>query len=286
MDKGVVKVTDINFYNKLNKYSGIDDEIISDALKFLPSEVVDCLFDLFTSDKTTGRIPYFKDSFYPYEFYDKAMNMSLEIGIAFEQFFLYLYVAFAEKSSELYKKAGLDQNIFFDSFRRIAEESEEYKKDNGIYGLYDYHFIANHVRGSIIRLGVFEYGYGKHNGKKSIFLHVPPATCLERDRRHMSYSLARKYFGKYDIIADSWLLYPEHKSMLPTDSNILDFASDFDILSVYETYDYNELFHIFGRNADYSFPDKLPQNTLLQREYIKRIKEKQPIGSAVGKIKL
>ena len=99
-----------------------------------------------------------------------------------------------------------------------------------------------------------------------------------------SYNLARKYFGSYPIIGDSWLLYPENKKMLPENSNIVHFIDDFNIVSVNETRDYSELFHVFGRISDYSYQN-LPQDTSLQRAYAERIKKNLPVGSGIGILK-
>ena len=132
-----------------------------------------------------------------------------------------------------------------------------------------------------MRLSGFEYQLGHFEDKKAIILHLPENADLSRDNRLESYSLARQYFGNYPIIADSWLLYGEHKKMLSQDSRILDFFDDFDIISQSETHDYSELFHVFGRLSDYSY-ENLPKETSLQRAYAERVKKGLPIGSGVG----
>ena len=273
------------FYSRLCEKSGLDANIVNKTFSVLDETELTKLWDLFYEDTQNGKIPYFKGGFYPDGFYSAAQKISKSKNIPPERLFLYLYTAFAEKSHELHAQMQLSGDIFFHTFKRIAEYAEEYKKYNGTYGIYDYHFAANHIRGSIIRLGVFEYGYGSYNNKKSIYLHAPDGVDLSREKRFDSYRLARKYFGKYPIIGDSWLLYPEHKKILSPDSRILDFLDDFDIVSVVETMDYTELYHVFGRKADYSLPDTLDAHTSLQKAYIRRIKEKQPIGSAVGVLK-
>ena len=72
--------------------------------------------------------------------------------------------------------------------------------------------------------------------------------------------------------------------MLSSESNIVDFMNDFDIVSFEDTTDYKEAFHVFGRLSDFSY-DNLPKNTSLQKAYAERIKSGLPIGSGVGILK-
>ena len=275
-----------DFYKYLAEYINIEWGIVEKALASFDAAELEDLWNLFTNGGITDKMPYFKGGFYPDRFYNAIYKKAKSEDVSCNELFLYVYIALAKKSHDLYRRIKLSDEIFFDSFKRIGEDAREYLKETGNTGIYDYHFIANHVRGSVIRLGAFEYGYGKYCGKKAIYVHVPQNACMSRPERENSYALARKCFGKHPIIADSWLLYPEHKNMLSEDSSILDFISDFNIVSVNESHDYKELFHIFGRGADYSNPSNLPEDTLLQKMYVRRIKEKQPIGSAVGVLKI
>ena len=177
-----------------------------------------------------------------------------------------------------------DEGIFFDTAKRISEGAREYFEEFGRFGLSDYHFLANYVRGTVIRLSGFEYQYATFNGKRCIKLHLPEKCNLSRENRTSSYNLARKYFGDFSIIAESWLLYPENRKMLSCDSRILQFMDDFEIISVSESFDYCELFHVFGRLSDFSY-ENLPQSTSLQKAYAERVKRKMPVGAGVGVLK-
>ena len=272
-----------DFYKRLENETGIDTiNALNYAKDFFTSEEITLLWQMFNYGKKTGKIPYYTGGFYPHQFYSAVLLKAKEKNISCESVFLWIYTAFAQKSYDLYMCAGLTEKIFFDSFSKLGGQAKEYEKDHGSQGLYDYHFCANHVRSSIIRLGCFEYGYGKHEGKKAIFIHVPKGADMCSENRYESYSLARKHLGNYPIIADSWMLYPKLKDILTDNSKILEFSNDFEIIFASESYDYKELFHVFGRNADYSSPQKLPADTSLQKAFFHRIKEKLPIGSAVG----
>lgn len=273
-----------DFYTQLMEKSGFNEALIRHAMDFAKdidiNEFSRLFFDteLFSVAKTG--VLYFKDAFYPYEFYEKLKSFALPSEFSA----LYVYVLLLERSFEDFSSRIGDKSIFFDTVKKLSESANEYCKNNGKYGLYDYHFIANHIRGNILRLGGFEYQYGEYDGKKAIILHLPSGADLSKENRMESYRLARCFFGDYPIIADSWLLYPEHKKMLSSDSNIVDFLNDFDIVSKSETTDYKEAFHIFGRLGDYSY-DKLPKETTLQRAYAERVKNNLPIGSATGVLK-
>lgn len=273
-----------DFHKKLIEKSGFDEALISCALKFTKeidiNEFSRLFFDTESYSVTKTGVLCFDEAFYPYDFYSKLSSL----GFPQEISSLYLYIALLEHSFCDFSVRINNEDIYFDTAKKISESAKEYYTSNGKYGLYDYHFIANHVRGSILRLGVFEYQYGEYNGKKAVLLHLPEKADLSKQNRLNSYRLARQYFGDYPIIADSWLLYSEHKKMLSDDSRIVSFMSDFDIVGQSETTDYKEAFHVFGRLSDFSY-ENLPKNTSLQKAYAERIKNGLPIGSGVGILK-
>lgn len=273
-----------DFYAQIIEKSGFDEALIRYALDFAKNINIDEFSHLFFDADSfrvekTGVLS-FDEAFYPYKFYEKLKTL----GLPLETASLLVYISLFERAYSDFKIRIDNTDIFFETVKRITDSAKEYFKDNNHFGLYDYHFLANHVRGNIMRLGEFEYQYGSYEDKKAIILHLPDGADLSKEKRLSSYSLARQHFGTYPIIADSWLLYPEHKKMLSGDSKILDFMSDFDIVSSHETCDYSELFHVFGRLSDFSH-ENLPKETSLQRAYAERVKKNMPIGSGVGKLK-
>lgn len=270
-----------DFYTQLMEKSGFDEALVRHALNFTrdidTSEFLRLFFDTEPFSVLPSGVLFFKEAFFPYEFFAKLKTLPLPI----EKSALYVYLRLMPRGHCNFLK---DDNIFFDSMKRISEEANLYFKENGDYGLYDYHFLANHIRGSIVRLSGFEYQLGHFEDKKAIILHLPENADLSKENRLESYKLARQYFGDFPIIADSWLLYPEHKKMLSKDSRILQFMDDFETVSIHETTDYSELFHVFGRLSDFSY-ENLPKETSLQKAYAERIKNNLPICSAIGKLK-
>lgn len=277
-----------DFYTQLIEKSGFDEALIHCALDFGKNIDINELSRLFFdkepfSVEKTG-VLYFDEAFYPFDFYSVILSYCAQKSISPKEAFLYVYIILLQASFIDFSSRIHVPEVFFNTVKRISQSCTEFYLQNGVAGLYEYHFLANHVRGNMLRLGEFEYQYGSFEGERAIILHVPECADLARHKRLESYSLARHYFGNYSIIGDSWLLYSEHKKMLPDDSRILDFFNDFDIVSTHETTDYAELFHVFGRLKDFSY-ENLPKETSLQRAYAERVKNGLPIGSGVGILK-
>ena len=270
-----------DFYRQLMEKSGFDEALVRHALDFAETVNIDefsrLLFDIepFSVEKTG--VLYFEDAFYPYDFF----RLLGKFDIPPERSALYIYIALAEKSFDLFCRRIDDKNIFFDTMKKLSEDADEYREKYASDGLFDYIFLANHIRGNILRLSGFEYQLGHFEDKRAIILHLPENADLAKENRLQSYSLAKQYFGNLPIIADSWLLYPENKKMLSGDSRIVDFMNDFDIISSEETTDYSEAFHVFGRLSGYSY-ENLPQDTALQRAYAERVRAGLPIGAGIG----
>ncbi len=276
----------MNFTEKLCQNSGFDKTAISQAFEFGKKLGLSYLGELFYKDipnKTTSNgALLFEQAYCPFSFFDCAKTEILKQGISLEQGYFCIYLCLMENALCDFERRGLSKIIFFDTQKRLCEQGLLYKKDKGAYGIYDYHFCANHVRGNILRLGEFEYQLGLHRNKEAVFMHIPHGAKLTN--KYDSYTKAREFFGNLPIILDSWLLYSEHKKMLSSHSSIVSLIDDFEIISNYETHDYSELFEVFGRLSDFS-PHKLPCNSSLQKAYIDRITKKLPVGSAVGILK-
>ncbi len=280
-----------DFYGILCEKSNMPKDAANCALGFFENSDTGYLSDLFFNGGdeyyvTEKGLLCYKEAFFPYRFFDVLSKILKNKGVSNETGFLYAYILLAKEGFENHISRGLDENIYFDTMKRISDASREYFHSFGQYGIYDYHFLSNHLRGNVLRLGSFEYVYANYEDTPSIILHVPDGADFSREARLYSYSLARKYFGtERPIIADTWLLYGALSEMLPKDSNILSFAEDFEsIHRGEESYEYSELFHVFGRLDDYSY-ENLPKNTSLQRAFAERVKNKLPVGSGVGILK-
>lgn len=287
------------FEEKLYNLSGFDKCELLRLLRLFDGLDVSALEELFFSEvpyKILGKSTlFFPDSFFPESFFSSAKQLFAKQNIAFEEGFLALYIRFARRTLELYNKLKLPEAVLFDTLKALSVNADECKKSTGIYGLSDYIWLANHVRGNIIRLGSFEYQNGIfsydedvklqnktiRNGDRAIFMHVPAGASLDKKSRNHSYEMAFEFFGHGVLICDSWLLFSRHRE-LSKNSNIHSFMDDFEIFHTDETYDYEGLYRVFGRQTDYRDTNKLSCDTSLQRMYKELITKGLPVGSAVG----
>ncbi len=294
-------MTDSEIYKILCQKNCLDPFLFTEAHKFCKNIDVRALWDVFLccdeheilSDGTL----FFKNAFYPYDFFTRARSIFSKDQILHETAFLYLYISLMPFSFELYKSLGIDENIFFDTMSTIFDTALIYKKQTGVYGTYDYLWLANHLRANVIRLGSFEYQNGIFSysqtqtltdgtiiqkGSRVLFLHVPYGTDFSKSARTYSYHQAFSFFDAKALICDSWLLFPENAKSLGENSNIADFYNDFKVFHIDFSRCYDDLFRIFGPRADYSDINSLPNSTRLQKTYIERLKSGKPHGSAVG----
>lgn len=295
-----VKYMNNDFHIRLCKRSDFDEGTVDSALCFAKKCDLQRLASLlFEQDKPKileNGTPFFRDGFYPYKFFDFARREIKKTGICDETGFLYIYIALAEKSLCEFEKLGFDDGIFFDTFEGISRSCKWYKSNVKNDGIYDYLWLAGHLRANVIRLGAFEYQNGVFgfdempetdgktikNGDSAVFLHIPFGTDFSKDARLDSYKKAAVVFGEQILVCDSWLLYPPNAKGLDNSSNIRSFADDFHIFHIDHDRCYEDLHRIFGKNADFTDINSLPCNTSLQRLYTARLKNGLTSGSAVG----
>lgn len=230
---------------------------------------------------------------------EEAKNMVLSMGIQEEEFctmkkiyqeddekfyglvlekedwksiFLWYYCRFSCETYEEYKKHGIPENIYWDSFQDIRIWCEHCRQEHGVYGIAVYGWFWRFFRLKVFRLGRLEFEIIDDD----IFIHIPQGEPLLWSECEKSLETAYQWFGKdREYLCHSWLLYPGLKEVLPKDSNILKFQEHFDVIKT----DFNEReaeWRIFGRVlrvvTDY------PENTRLQ----KRTKEYLLSGKILG----
>lgn len=117
--------------------------------------------------------------------------------------------------------------------------------------------------------------------------HIPSSGPLTPELVDESFALAHDFFkvnfpdGVTPIVCWSWLLFPEHYNMLSSTSNIIKFMDKFDIVESVNYEGYPMFLTVFNKpyNEDFSI---FPQDTSLQREYIKLAKSGKPGGCGLG----
>lgn len=185
----------------------------------------------------------------------------------------------------VYEKEGYAEQIYWDSLQDIAIWAKCCKADTGRWGMKQFGWLANTLRGRLWRLGRMQFelihfeegryekdGVVINSGDTVINTHIPEGEPLTPEKRTDAFDRAVKFFGSNVFMCESWMLWPAHYEMLKPTSNIISFMDDFDIFHSFEQPGVNDLWRIFGYRADYR-PEKLPAGSSMQRAYIERLRQ-------------
>lgn len=166
-----------------------------------------------------------------------------------EQTFLSFCCRLACETYEMYKRKGIDEQVFWDTFQDIRIWCEECFQETGSYGIAEYQWFWRLFEMKLFRLGRLEYeiagaeekiegnGIIIERGEAVISIHIPRGEPLEWEACEDSLQKAYQWFGRgRKYICHSWLLYPGLKEVLTPDSNIIRFQERFLLAGV----DYRE----------------------------------------------
>lgn len=122
----------------------------------------------------------------------------------------------------------------------------------------------------------------------AVNVHIPSGKPLKMEDVHTSMQEAAEFFSylfpqsdQVLFMCHSWLLFPGHYQMIPEESGIRQFMKEFTIIRVDISQEGVDLWRIFD-TEDHSDPDRLPQNTSLQKAYAKWLQAGNPVGMGLG----
>lgn len=208
-----------------------------------------------------------------------------------------IYMASAGYTYENYKKLGIGDDIFYDSFNCLAEKMVTAKRFTGSWGYSSVYWPIRITNLQTFRIGRLSYAIesapddimadGKlllKKGQKHIHIHIPDndklCGCEE------SILNARAFFEKFYpqhkdsiIYTRAWLLDPRLAEILPKDSNILAFQKLFNIIG-YIDGEEAVLSRVFGEIKE-NLEDYNPQSSLA-RGIIDYLKSGKRLGSGMG----
>lgn len=213
--------------------------------------------------------------------------------------FLFLMIC-AEPLYKRYNALGINTDIFYNSMYDLKVKLLECKEVKNIWGTFVgswfFGFYAMRTFGlgrlefQISQFPLDSYTFGNISVKKddfAVFIHIPSGSPLTKEARFDSYRRAYDFFkkecggGPLVICCNSWLLYPDNKYIFKSGSHILDFMSDFDIISKSDKDHFDDAWRIFGK--DYAPGDKtLPAKTSLQRSFINWLDNGGKVGTGFG----
>jgi len=210
---------------------------------------------------------------------------SKEYGCEANRISLAATLLLARNMKALYEEQGYDMAIYWDSLQDIAIWAKCCKDDTGFWGMKQFGWLANTLRGKLWRLGRMQFelihfeeghyekdGVVLNDGDIVINTHIPEGEPLTPELRTDAFDRAVKFFGRNVFMCESWMLWPAHYEILKPTSNIVSFMNDFDIFKSFEVPGVNDLWRIFGYLPDYR-PEKLPANSSMQRGYIAKLRQ-------------
>lgn len=230
---------------------------------------------------------------------------------------LSLVYAFLPTVWDRYKEKNIPEEIFWDTMTDIKIWIDDHRTRTDEDGLFELHWIMHHMNLSIFKIGRLQYQkfiwyfkttYNKNGvkiglGDKFINMHIPRGAKLDYDECVKSLEMAKEFFATYfpefpnnKYACHSWLLYPGNKNFMPEGSNILKFASLYDIIeenedpeSAYlwlygQKFKNAELIKNRKETGNYGHIDQLPQKSSLQKSTIDFIKNGGIFGEALGVI--
>lgn len=190
----------------------------------------------------------------------------------------------AEGLKERYRKRKIDEAVFWDSMADLRCKLLECKKVKGVWGSFVTGWFSGFFFMDRFALGRFQFeergfegdsytsnGYTVNKGDTVYNFHIPSLPVpLSDEIRLDSYKRAYEFYkdrlcGKPIVfVCGSWLLYPEHINILPPQSNILKFMSDFDIYASREKEEFTDDWRVFDGYTSLPVAD-WPEDSSLRR---------------------
>lgn len=211
---------------------------------------------------------------------------------------LIMFLLFTKKLKERYDQRGISEEIFNATVNDFRYQMQVCKQVRGIIGTECADWCMGFIRMTRFGIGRFQYeitnfGYDyEKDGKvltsesKVLNVHIPASGEPLSEKLALDSFKKAKEFYKDEIgepfafKCSSWLMYPEHETMLNHQSNIYRFSKMFDYLDYGTKKDNWDLYRIFGTYE--KRPEYLPEKTSLQKAYKKHLLVGGKTGYGVG----
>lgn len=213
---------------------------------------------------------------------------------------LALYLSAACVTREKYREAGVSDHVFIDTMGCFSRFLRDEIARNGAYGFSRGFWAWRQLSLRLFRLGTleFEYYLAKENeplppgiapGMPMLSVHIPSDARLKDGDLRDSYRQAGEFFAGIGarfcpqgapqaMFCHTWLLSRALRGLLPAQSGILRFGSDYEIYAddLADESFYTWLF------ACKKPPEPLPVETSLQRAVCAHLEKGGIIGAAYG----
>ncbi|MCL1989677.1 MAG: acyltransferase domain-containing protein [Defluviitaleaceae bacterium] len=235
---------------------------------------------------------------YPVETLQKEVEVCAHLASVHPYTFSFYLLFFgAEKLYDLYVDEGIETSIFFHTMKDLTYKLKECEAIHGISGTFVFFWYPDFYRLKRFALGRFQYDVTTYEGepyhqfgltlKKGDVvynLHIPSSGSINKAARFDSYQQACHFFktDRLVVCCHTWLLNPHHRDFLNPASHIIDFMTDFDLVSYHEQASFHDAWRIFGRAALTTEITHWPEATSLQQAYKKYLLEKGSVGEGFG----
>lgn len=195
----------------------------------------------------------------------------------------------------LYQKNNIDDDIYFDTMKDITV----WCQNNNNKGLKNLPWIKNHLNFELFKLGRLQFQLYTCNdimldysmlpfdkGEKMLYVHIPQGEKLIYGDCVNSIIKAKEFFAKYFpdykydfFFCESWLLYGENWQFMKSSSNILQFATLFDLVYSIDD-DRQAIERIFGKRQ--LIKSKYQEKTTLQKSAKTFMQSGGKLGIGIG----
>ncbi len=212
----------------------------------------------------------------------------------------FLFFALCTKHLKtIYDRTGLPESYFRGVAIDLRCKLKECRAVKGIWGTFVAPWFAGFFAMTRFAIGRLQYemiqmppyistdGRYCFQGQPAVNIHIPSSGPLVIEEVRSSMAEAARFFashfpqGQVLFHCNSWLLFPGHYEMLPPDSGIRRFMDEFTLIRGDTHADKHDLWRLFD-TEDVADPNRLSQNTSLQRKYVQWMLEGKPVGSAIG----
>lgn len=238
------------------------------------------------------------------EYLDKAAafsteSFSKELASRLDEHYYTVHMVFilgcALALKPKYDKKGISEEVYHDTMKDITWKIGECEKLHGITGIASFGWYHNIVSMTTFKLGRLEFAKGTYawedyksyvkKGDTVYACHIPSAGPLTPDSVTDSLRRAYSFFGceKYLIVTCStWMLATSvYNEVFPENSNLRQFYECFDIIDEKEDPNDSNLWRVFYKPVGTPV-DELPQDTTLQKNFVRFFKEGKHMNNGRG----
>ena len=229
---------------------------------------------------------------------DALSRLAERVNVPYQAVHMLFLLCLSRRTKELYEARGISDEIYWMSMKDMTWKLRECHRFDGVWGTNTAPWFERFFRLTRFALGRLQFEpcistqyYEKNGlvlepGGLVLNVHIPSCGPLDPDACMDAFRQAEAFFG--DLFGErpvvvhccSWLLYKEHERILPENSNIRKFMKFFDIVDG-RTNSGHDLWRIFYCKETDDLT-KLPQQTGLQRAYVKMLQEGTPTGVGIG----